>query len=144
MLNQDSAVTIRGRRIHTRRDCLVSAPKAQMLVYASMENVEHLSKNKVNAGIFWLRTGFQLSVVHTLLLTKCTKHQDILIVISITKRAQQNILILSITVERMQWKLTLSVPRCLSYLSHSSIYMMLHEKRYNKENSVENATFNSQ
>lgn len=51
MLDQDSAVTIRGRRIHTRRQCLVSAPNAQMLVHAFTENSEHPSKDKLNAVI---------------------------------------------------------------------------------------------
>lgn len=60
MLDQDSAVTIRGRRIHTPRECSVPAQNAQMLAYASVENVEHPSKDKVNAVIFWLRTGFEL------------------------------------------------------------------------------------
>lgn len=59
MLDQDSAVTIRGRRIHTRRQCLVSAPNAQMLVHAFTENSEHPSKDKLNAVISWLRTGFK-------------------------------------------------------------------------------------
>lgn len=52
MLDQDSAVTIRGRKIHTRRELLGVSSKCRDAGICMHGNVEHPSKDKVNAGIF--------------------------------------------------------------------------------------------